>query len=76
MELEEKNKRILELKNYISELEFKAKASVLKAKYSKDVSETLSIAWQNVYYATQIRITYAQIQSIMAIPTFKNGGDK
>lgn len=68
MTLSEKKKRIDELKIFIDDCLFKIDANKSLIKKKDQTSNHSIIDFQNLFYSMQIRMTYTQIEIILAIP--------
>jgi len=71
MHLETKKKQISNLTKEIEDKLFKIDVYRLKFKYSKNNTETNAIGFKVVQIAIQVKMLYAQLMTIQAIPNPK-----
>lgn len=74
--IKQKRIKLEELKSQIEGLQFKVQANVLRAKYAKNISESILIGWETVTMMMKIKMVFAQMQIVQSQPNprYSKGG--
>lgn len=69
-----KQHQIQNLKLQIEKRLFKIDASRLRAKYANTVPKAITVSLEVVRWSMEVRMLYAQIMAVQAVPTYPKGG--
>ena len=69
--IQQKKIKLEELKLQIEGLQFKIQANVLRAKYAKNISESISIGFETVTMMMKVKMVFTQMQIVQSQPNPK-----